>query len=394
MAVATINAALATTATANTVISGSVDCTGANCLVTTFSWSATSPDAAPTAVTYNSVAMTLVYNQVTAGGANGRTAMYYLVNPTTGSNTLSVTFAVNQDELQLVGQALTGVNTGSPVGTPTNTNGLTTDPTINVTGASGDLIVDGVYIIDTGTASPTLAVGSGQTQIANITASATVVRHGCSTEPGAASVTMNWTTNGVHDQWAQGGVAFKATTSVLYKSYQRFPNKGRSPKTYGARTIGFKQGIVSTILQTFSYTGVGGLIFSGTGAELRVAAPSPSGGLVFSGTGSRSYLRSEPSPTGGLLFGGTGAEIRVRAPGTPTGGLIFGGAVIPLRVHSITGAGGLTFAGTGGELRLRTLIASGGYVFGGSAPVSYFTVGQVTNQYGYRRYFTFHSGRR
>lgn len=210
MAVAPVNAALATTATVNTVISGAVDCTGANLIVAAFSWSAPSPAAAPTAVTYNGVAMTLVSNQITGGAAQGRVAIYYQIDPASGSHTLSVTFGAAQDELQLCGQAYSGVNTKAPVGTATAASGSTTAPSISVAGAINDLVVDGVFIIDDAVGTPTLTVGSGQTQLANISADATVVRFGASTEPGAASVTMSWTTNGIQDQWAQVGVALKA----------------------------------------------------------------------------------------------------------------------------------------------------------------------------------------
>lgn len=221
MAVSVVGTPLATTATATPTISGAVDCTGADCLVAVFAWSETTPDAAPSSVTYNGVAMTLIYNQITAGGANGRVAMYQLVAPASGSHTLQATLPTNADELQLVGQPLVGVNQATPVGTPVSTNGLTTDPSVTVGSASGELVIDGAYIIDTGTATPTMAVGAGQTQIANISANATVVRLGVSREDGAASVTMSWTTNGVHDQWASGAVSFQAAppASPVGQSY-------------------------------------------------------------------------------------------------------------------------------------------------------------------------------
>lgn len=170
---------------------------------TTFAWDITG-------VTFAGTAMTLL-DSSDDGGNRTSCGIYYLLNPanTTGDIVVSQSGASRTGMCAL---SLTGVSQSSPFGTVAKAQASASSaPSVTVSGASGDLIVD-VLAGRIGTVSVSLTVGAGQTQKANIEqvgTSATNGQHGgFSTEPGAASVAMTWA-YGTTVDWAQLGVAIK-----------------------------------------------------------------------------------------------------------------------------------------------------------------------------------------
>lgn len=90
-----------------------IDCTGANLLVVAIVDDAGSRSL--NSITYNGVAMT----QAAYKSSAPRVYLYYLVNPSQGSNNISVTFS-GSDDFGIMAVAYSGVDTANPLGS-TNT---------------------------------------------------------------------------------------------------------------------------------------------------------------------------------------------------------------------------------------------------------------------------------
>jgi hypothetical protein len=158
-----------------------------------------------TGVTYNGVAMTSV--GTIANGGTVAVDIWKLSAPASGAHNVVVTFSAN------VGRAVTGAvsftgahqTTASLTGTFASATGTSTAPSVAVTSAAGEIVLDTVGI-NSSTVDAT--VGAGQTSLWNdVTANGGADKEGAgSTEAGAASVTMSWTTGSSH-VWAIGGVS-------------------------------------------------------------------------------------------------------------------------------------------------------------------------------------------
>lgn len=145
-----------------------------------------------TSITYGGAGMTLVPSG-TLHDANGQDVwLYRLIAPATGSQTVSVTFSIavygacgsvsvtGADQTTMTGTAVTGTAASG-----------TTSPALVVASAVGDLVIDTIKKWNGNASSP--GVGAGQTQ-RWVGSDGSFNEYGaCSTEPGAASVTMTWT---------------------------------------------------------------------------------------------------------------------------------------------------------------------------------------------------------
>ena len=151
-------------------------------------------------VTYAGTAMTNV------GGAtdlsNDRAQQWALSNPTTGANNVVVSFSAAVDAV-CGAVSFTGAHqtTASLTGTQATATGTSTAPSVNVTSATGEIVIDTLAQF-----AQTDTVGAGQTQRWNATFGS---EDGAgSTEAGAATVTMSWTL-GASADWALVGVGVK-----------------------------------------------------------------------------------------------------------------------------------------------------------------------------------------
>lgn len=164
----------------------------------------------PTAVsgiTYNGVAMTSV-----GGLASGyrRIDLYQLVAPAAGANNVVVTMAASVDYIIAGSVSFTGADQTTPCGTFASAGATTSTATVNVSAATGDIVMDVVFGDNCTVAGS--APGAGQTSQAEQTRGD--VFGGSSTKAGAATVTMSWTLDGT-TSWAIGGVAVKAGAAVV-----------------------------------------------------------------------------------------------------------------------------------------------------------------------------------
>ncbi len=151
-------------------------------------------------VTYGPQSLTLVGIQ--DGPAQARIEIWRLVNPATGTATVTVHGNPADSGANIVVGVTTwtGVDQTTPLGPFASANGMSTTATVDVTSAAGELVHDTVSANIM-----SLAVGAGQTQRWNLSPQHT---GGGSTEPGAATVTMSWVAE-IPVDWAIGGVSIK-----------------------------------------------------------------------------------------------------------------------------------------------------------------------------------------
>ena len=150
----------------------------------------------------SATALTLVYDyQLVSGTSYRHTALYKVVNPPSGSGQVNVTFnASGSDGVDsgiVAGVAtFTGVNVADALGSYVTNTGTTGNPTVNVTGLTGnELVFDTVFKGGSSSNSGLTLTGTGQTLQWNTHCGSTGLARGAAsyeqaTAPG--SVTMSW----------------------------------------------------------------------------------------------------------------------------------------------------------------------------------------------------------
>jgi hypothetical protein len=145
-----------------------------------------------------------------------RVELWYRVAPPTGTGNV-VVFRTGADEIMAGAVTLTGVHQTAPLGSfvsAASTGSGSTNPSVTLTSAVGDLVVDAVVA----KGSTSLTPAAGQTQHRNADYAGEYDGAG-STEPGAASVTMSWTKTAAA-KWAIGAVSVKPAPRLALTQYQ------------------------------------------------------------------------------------------------------------------------------------------------------------------------------
>lgn len=137
--------------------------------------------ADPTGVTFNGVALTHVGGDSASGK---KVDHWFLAGAATGTHDIVVTFAASTNFVAAA-SSFTGVDQGTPTSGFTSAQGFDATPTLAVTSAVGDMVVDGT------TPSGAATAAGGQTEEYNVF-TASIPAMG-SRKGGAASVTMAWT---------------------------------------------------------------------------------------------------------------------------------------------------------------------------------------------------------
>lgn len=174
----------------------------------------------PTGATYNGVAMTAIPSSTAANG-NYKIAGFYLIAPATGTNNVVISFSGTMSDMGAGSVSFTDAHQTTPLGTAVTATGTSTTPSVTVSSAAGEIVVDGLAIIH----GSTLTVGGSQTQRWNAIASGGFIKYAGSTQNGASSTTNTWT-NGNSQTWAQGAVPVKP---VAVSASSRFTLTGIGP---------------------------------------------------------------------------------------------------------------------------------------------------------------------
>jgi hypothetical protein len=155
-----------------------------------------------TGVTYHGVAMTLIGRTNFAADRADTNEMWYLKAPDVGTFNVVCTFNTTDTGCTLGIDQWDGVDQTTSIGTYVHADAASSTPSLAVSGATGDMIVDvlGQYNQGTNTSTQTLDWSDNN---------ATTNDSGAGSHAaGAASVTMGYT--GTYANWWMGGVALKA----------------------------------------------------------------------------------------------------------------------------------------------------------------------------------------
>ena len=158
--------------------------------------------------TYAGVSMTEKWDETWSSGNSGH-AGYVLAGQATGAQTVTNTLSAAPANEHFLGvTSMTGVHQSVPAGTSATAQGTGTASSVTASdAATGDLVVDGVSQIDTGTTT----AGADQTERWGQDTGQSLCRG--SSQPGSAGGVMTWTFTG-SNQWVAGAVAFKAVSAL------------------------------------------------------------------------------------------------------------------------------------------------------------------------------------
>jgi hypothetical protein len=141
-----------------------------------------------TTPTWGGAGMTHVGTVNFSGGASESVRCYEIVDPPTGSSAVSVAVSGASEGAYLV-SSYNGVDQADRIGDMQTNTGTSVTPTVDVTSAVGELVLDAMDVQQIITSQ-----GANQTPEFIDTAGASD-RFGCSREAGAATVTMSWDVN-------------------------------------------------------------------------------------------------------------------------------------------------------------------------------------------------------
>lgn len=154
--------------------------------------------------------MTYVTRVVLSAGTGRVLEMWRIVAPATGAQTVSGTWATSV-RWKMAAITYTGVDQTTPLGTAvTATTTLGTSVTVDISSASGELVISGVLNNDGTTA---LTQGAGETERFEDNSGANDVAIAGSDEAGAATVTMSY--SGSNDRWATIGAPLKPVSASV-----------------------------------------------------------------------------------------------------------------------------------------------------------------------------------
>lgn len=164
----------------------------------------------PTGVTQAGNAMTMKLNTSTAPSNANEGWIYYIVNPTSGSNTVAIDWNGTPSHATASLITCTGADQGAdPFRNAGNSaTGTSTTPSVSITSASGDIVFDVVV-----SALSALTVDGSQTEDSNQFIGGGNLVAGASHEGGAGTVSMDWTL-AASQGWTIGGVSLKAAAAT------------------------------------------------------------------------------------------------------------------------------------------------------------------------------------
>ena len=141
------------------------------------------------AVTYNSISMISAGKVNTNNGSAGFIQLFYLIAPTTGSNTVSVTLSGGSADMEGGSVSFVGVDQLTPVRHINTAFGSSASPSVSVSSTPGNVVVDAVAAGDQ-------ISSSGQTNrwLRNQNSAHGAGNAAQSTAAGASAVTMSYAT--------------------------------------------------------------------------------------------------------------------------------------------------------------------------------------------------------
>jgi RHS repeat-associated protein len=157
--------------------------------------------------TYGGVALT---KAASSASVNMNSELWYLVNPPSGANTMSVTVTGATDAIKLGAADYTGVAQTSPVDATTTTTGTSGNPTESITPLIGDLIEDTLDRYSTTNAT------TNRTNLFNDHVTSTLAE--ASYQVATSTTSSDTYTGSTGQDWCMGMLALKPAVSVSFAS--------------------------------------------------------------------------------------------------------------------------------------------------------------------------------
>ena len=170
------------------------------------------PTDAVSSVTYGGVALTQLPGAHVVGGTGAEVDIWYLKNPASGAANFVATWAA-QGYLNAGAVSFSGVDQTTPLDTPVTATGTGRSASATVATDANNIVIDNLCLQESSADNPTATAGGSQTQRFNEVNLAGGPRSASSTQPGAASVAMQWAFTGAV-QWALAAVAVKGASGV------------------------------------------------------------------------------------------------------------------------------------------------------------------------------------
>jgi len=159
--------------------------------------------------TYDAVGITKKFDYVRPSGDKDHITAWYKVAPAAGSKQIVLSFSATLETAAAGAVTLSGVDQSTPLDTAATAAGSSGNPTVAVSSATDDLVFD-IVLVSYGSGG-TITPDASQTQRWE-KESIGAYSYGCSTKPGAASVTMTWTQSG--GLWIIGGCSINPAAAA------------------------------------------------------------------------------------------------------------------------------------------------------------------------------------
>jgi hypothetical protein len=138
-------------------------------------------------VTYDGAAMTAVGSPLNIDGSTNYLTTFRIALGSKAAGAYAVVVSTSTSvTISAAAISFVGVDQATPIGTAATRTGYTNAPTLDVSSATGEIVVD----FNATRTDKTTTAGAGQTERVNLQ------RIGCSTESGASTTTMSWSWTG------------------------------------------------------------------------------------------------------------------------------------------------------------------------------------------------------
>lgn len=294
--------------------------------------------------------------------------IWYIIAPTSGAGTTSVTYTNSQRATNVEVQEWTGADQTAPI--PTTASGSTTNTTVSValtTANNGSAIVANLSVesdetpvtVSAGGGTLDRSAATGTAEFNDVTAG---VAHEIVATAGADGFDFSWSTT---ERATWSAVELKEATGATITGSGGVTAPAATLSGSGTVTVSGSGGVMSTVA---TLAGSGAVTTAGSGGVTApVATVSGSGVVSIAGSGGVSIPVATLSGTGTVTVAGAGGVsipvATVSGSGT-VAGVVSGSGNVTAPTAAIAGSGAVAIAGSGGVTAPVATISGAGSVAG------------------------------
>lgn len=199
----------------NTLTVAGVAVTGSNTLLLIDTGTGDASPANVSSVTWNGSGVGVTQLSAQTFGAFFKQEVWYLLGPS-GTHDVVVTWAASQSAVLVGVKVCSGVNQGTPFGTPALAEGGLGSQlaTVNVSSAANEVVVDAVFVPSVGIGGVTMNPGVGQAELYEVQEANSLDGLAGSWETGAATTTMSYTWDATDRAWGTIAVGVKPAAAA------------------------------------------------------------------------------------------------------------------------------------------------------------------------------------